>query len=83
MLQLTPDTEQLARRLAARVGRAPEDLIRAAIEREAKALGLSDEPPARRRMTADEMVAYGRKVAAMPILDPRSPGEIADDLNEL
>lgn len=47
MLQLTRDTEQLARRVAARVGRKPEDVIHAAIEREAKALGLTDEPPAR------------------------------------
>ncbi|MDX0500904.1 hypothetical protein GOL96_30430 [Sinorhizobium medicae] len=83
MLQLTHDTEQLARRVAARVGRKPEDLIRAALEREAKALGVSDALPAKRRMTAAEMLAFGKKVAARPILDPRSPQEIADDLNAL
>ncbi len=49
MLHLTHDTEQLARRLAARVGRKPEDLIRAALEREATALGASDEPQPKRR----------------------------------
>ena len=83
MLQLSQDTEQLARRVAARVGRKPEDLIRAALEREAKALGVSDELPAKRRMTAAEMLALGREIAALPILDPRSPKEIADDLNDL
>lgn len=85
MLQLTPDTEQLARRVAARLGREPNDLIRAALEREAKVLGITDtgEPPVRRGMTAAEMLAFGRKVAARPILDPRSPQEIADDLNEI
>ncbi|WP_245472314.1 type II toxin-antitoxin system VapB family antitoxin [Rhizobium jaguaris] len=83
MLQLTYDTEQLARRVAARLGRKPEDLIRAALEREAKALGVSDELPAKRRMTATEMLAFGRKVAARPVLDPRTPQEIADDLNAL
>ncbi|BCH35472.1 hypothetical protein MesoLjLc_74020 [Mesorhizobium sp. L-8-10] len=81
MLRLTHDTEELARRVAARVGRKPEDLVRTALEREARALGLSDEEPAKRRMTAAEMLAFGRKVSARPVLDPRSPQEIADDLN--
>lgn len=83
MLQLTPGTEQLARRVASRLGREPDDLIRAALEREAEVLGIAntDEPTVRRRMTAAEMLAFGRKVAARPILDPRSPQEIADDLN--
>lgn len=83
MLQIAPDTEQLARKVAARLGRKPEDVIRAAIEREAKALGVTDEALARKRMTVEEMLAMGRKVAAMPVLDPRSPQEIADDLNEI
>lgn len=83
MLRLTHDTEQLARRVAARVGRKPEDLIRAALEREAKALGVSDELSAKRRMTAAEMLAFGKNVAARPVLDPRSPQEIADDLTAL
>lgn len=81
MLQLTPHTEQLARRVAARLGREPDDLIRAALEREAEILGIAEEPTVRHRMTAAEMLAFGRKVAARPILDPRSPQEIADDLN--
>jgi hypothetical protein len=29
------------------------------------------------------ILAFGREVAAMPVLDPRSPNEIADDLNEI
>ena len=40
MLQLTHDTEQLARKIAARVGRSPDDIIRAALEREAQSLGV-------------------------------------------
>jgi len=83
MLHIAHDTEQLARRVAARLGRKPEDVIRAAVEREAKALGVADDQPARKRMTVEEMLAIGRKVAAMPVLDPRSPQEIADDLNEI
>jgi len=38
---------------------------------------------ARKRMTVEEMLAMGRKVAARPVLDPRSPQEIADDLNQI
>jgi antitoxin VapB len=83
MLLLAPDTEQLARRVAARVGRKPEDLIHAALEREAKALGVADELPVRTRMTAAEMLVLGREVAAMPILDRRSPREIAEDLSDI
>jgi len=82
MLQLTQETEQLARRVAARLGREPGDCIRLALERQARAFSVADQPPARRRMTAAEMLAFGKKVAALPILDRRSPREIADDLNE-
>lgn len=83
MLQLTPDTEQLARKVAARVGRRPEDLIRAALEREARALGVYTDQPGRQRMTVEQMIALGKKVTALPLLDQRTPAEIMDDLNEL
>lgn len=83
MLQLTPETEQLAHRVATRVGRKPEDVIQDALEREAKALGITDAPPARKRMTVEEMLALGDKVTSLPLLDPRSPQEIADDLNAI
>jgi antitoxin VapB len=82
MLQLTHDTEQLARKVAARVGRRPDDLIRAALEREAAALGVSTDLPVRNRMTVEQMMAVGEKVSALPLLDPSSPKEILDDLNE-
>jgi antitoxin VapB len=82
MLQLPQDTEQLVRLMAAKSGRTAEDVIRTALEREAKALGVSDRS-AMRRMTAAEMLTFGKKVAARPVLDPRSPQEIADDLNAL
>ena len=82
MLQLTHDTEQLARKVAARVGRRPDDLIRAALEREAAALGVSTDLPVRNRMTVEQMMAIGEKVSALPLFDPASPKEILDDLNE-
>ena len=82
MLQLTHDTEQRARMVAACVGLRPEQLIRAALEREAKALGVYHGQPGKQRMTVEQMIALGKKVTALPLLDPRSPKEIMDELNE-
>lgn len=42
MLQLMPGTEQLVRGVTAHIGRESDDLIRAAFECEAKALGIAD-----------------------------------------
>lgn len=83
MLQIAHDTEQLARKVAARLGRRPEDVIHAAVEREAKALGVTDDQTARKRVTATEILEFGKRAAARPILDPRSPQEIVDDINAL
>ncbi|MDR2836960.1 MAG: hypothetical protein LBV49_00035 [Azonexus sp.] len=82
MLQLAPETERLARRVAARVGRAPDEVIRATLQREATALGIAP-PPGRKRMTVEEMLALGDKVTALPLLDRRSPQEIAVELDAL
>ena len=38
---------------------------------------------ARRRLSAAEILAAGGEVAAMPLLDPRSPRQITDDINAL
>ncbi|MBC7282115.1 hypothetical protein [Hoeflea sp.] len=57
-------------------------LPRAALEREAKALGVYHGQPGKQRMTVEQMIALGKKVTALPLLDPRSPEEIIDDLNE-
>jgi antitoxin VapB len=32
-------------------------------------------------MSVEQMLALGSEIAAMPVLDPRSPTEIMDDLN--
>jgi antitoxin VapB len=32
-------------------------------------------------MTVEQMLALGSEIAAMPVIDPRSPHEIMDDLN--
>jgi antitoxin VapB len=79
VLHLMQETERLARLVAARSGRSAEEVVRAALEREARALGMSgDRRP--RRMTAAQILAVGAEIAAFPALNPRTPREIMDNL---
>ena len=90
MIDLSQETEALARRLADAQHVTIEDAIRRALEASAHAVGVMPEPgrprdqspeaAARRRARMDQIV---REIAAMPILDRRSPREIMDDLNAL
>lgn len=78
MSSLRPDTARLAERLASLQGIPVEE----AVEASARAAGIVAEGPGRRRrMTVDEMLAVGAEIAALPLLDPRSPREIMDDLD--
>lgn len=84
MINLSQETEALAKRLAAAQNLSVEDCIRLALEEKARAAGVGAEtshPP--RRMSVEQMLAVGAEIAAMPLLDPRSPREIMDDLNAL
>lgn len=89
MIDLSRETEALAERLAAEQGVSVEAAIRRALESRARMAsyspkehkrGPSPEVMAARRASIDRIVA---EIAAMPILDPRSPREIMDDLNPL
>jgi antitoxin VapB len=81
MISLSQDVETLARRVAAAERTSVEDAIRRALEERARTHGVDFNKRRERRMTADEMLAVGAEIAAMPLLDPRSPREIMDDLN--
>jgi len=39
------------------------------------------EPACVRRMTVEQMLSFGSEMAALPIIDPRSPRQIIDDIN--
>lgn len=88
MIDLSQETEALARRLAAAQSVSVDDAVRQALEARAAAAGIlpaprrprdqSLEATAARRLRVDRIV---REIAAMPVLDPRSPQEIMDDLN--
>lgn len=88
MIELSQEIEALARRLADAQSVSVEDAVRQALEARARAAGIVPEPRRRRdqspkaaavrRTRIDEIV---REIAAMPVLDRRSPREIMDDLN--
>jgi antitoxin VapB len=82
MIDLSQETEALAKRLAAAQNISLEGAVREALEERARAKGvtLGDSRP-RRRLTVDQMLAVGDEIAAMPLLDTRSPREIIDDIN--
>ncbi len=82
MIHLSQETEALAKRLAAAQSLSVEDAIKLALEEKTRAAGVAADPiRPRRRMSVERMLAVGSEIAAMPLLDPRSPREIMDDLN--
>jgi antitoxin VapB len=90
MITLSQETEALAKRVAEAQHLSIEDAVRQALEEKARATGLAAEtyPPRdmspeaieKRRASIDRFVA---EISAMPVLDPRDPREIMDDLNAL
>jgi antitoxin VapB len=88
MLELSQETEALAKRLAVLQRLSIDDAVKRALEEHARNTGLaarlirdpSPEAIASRRAKLAKFVA---ELAAMPVLDPRSPQEIADDLDPL
>ena len=67
-----------------------EDAIRLALEEKARAAGVVMEPRHPRDQSPEAIAArhartdrFVAELAAMPVLDPRSPREIMDDLNAL
>lgn len=82
MINLSQETEALAQRLAAAQRLSVEAAIRQALLTQARTTGIEPEK-SRRRMSVEQMLALGAEIAALPVLDPRSPNEIMDDLNAL
>jgi antitoxin VapB len=83
MISLSLETEARAQQLAAARKLPVEAVIRQALEASAHAAGVATNMRPRRRMTVEQMLAVGSEIAAMPLLDPRSPHEIIDDINAL
>jgi antitoxin VapB len=90
MIELSLETEALARRLAAAQGISIEEAIKLALEQKAREAGLVSGPSRRRDGSAKAVAARkagldetADDIARMPVLDPRTPGDIMDDLNTL
>ena len=90
MINLSQETETLAVRLAAAQRLSVEAAIRRALEAQARAAGVLPEPQRPRDQSPEAVAArhartdrFVAELAAMPILDPRSPNEIMDELNAL
>jgi len=90
MINLSRETEALAERLAIAQGVPVEEAIRLALEDKIRAADVAvwARPP---RDTSPEAISARRErtnrfvaeLAAMPVLDPRSPNEIMDHLDPL
>lgn len=80
MIELSPETETLARKLAAAQPQSVDAVVHGSLEDRARVVGIETQS-VRRRMSAERMLAVGRAIAAMPLLDPRSATEIMDDIN--
>ncbi|MEA2883545.1 MAG: hypothetical protein QOH32_2801 [Bradyrhizobium sp.] len=88
MINLPPETEALAQRLALAKRLSVEEVIRLALEEKVRAESITpqsgqprDPSPiavAARRARTDRLVAA---LAATPVLDRRAPRDIMDDLN--
>lgn len=72
-MQLPFETEQLARLVASKTGKSPDDIVREAVEERARAAGIA---PLRRPFDEARVRAIIERVAARPIRDPRSADEI-------
>jgi antitoxin VapB len=77
---LPPETEQLARRVAARSGKTLEDVLKAGVEMEARIAGIavakSTAPP--KPADIDRARDIARRISSRPLLDPRSPRDILE-----
>jgi len=90
MIHLPQETVALARRLAAAQGLSMEDAIKQAIEQSARDTGVVSETRKPRDQSPKAIAARNagidrlvEEIAKLPVLDPRSPREIMDDLNAL
>jgi antitoxin VapB len=68
-----PEADRLARQLAETTGEGITEAVLTALRER-----LARVKNTRRRKLADELRAIGERVAAMPVLDPRTPEEILD-----
>jgi len=80
MIMLPPETERLARLVAAHSGKKPEDVLKEAVENQARIAGIAIAETAKPggSIDMDRVLQITRRVASRPLLDPRPPKQILD-----
>jgi antitoxin VapB len=78
MIAMPLETEQLARLLAIKSGRTPEEVVKEAIEAKAREAGvaLDEHGKPSTKLALDKLREIADRCAALPLIDPRSPDEI-------
>jgi antitoxin VapB len=79
-ITLPPETEQLARRVAARSGKTLEDVLKAGVEMEARIAGVSvaESTVPGKSADIDRARDIARRISSRPLLDPRTPQDILE-----
>ncbi|HEV7600564.1 MAG TPA: hypothetical protein VGO49_09955 [Bradyrhizobium sp.] len=79
-ITLPPETEQLARRVAARSGKTLEDVLKQGVEMEARIAGvaIAESTAPRKSANVDRAREIARRIWSRPLLDPRSPRDILE-----
>jgi len=81
MLTIPAETERLARLVAARSGKTPEDVLRHGVETEARiaGVGVAEAAPPRKEVDMNRVREIVRDVSSAPLLDRRTAKEILDE----
>jgi hypothetical protein len=78
-IHLPPETEQLARRVAAHSGKTPENVLREGVEMQAWIAGIAVEETATPgKPNLERAREIARRISSRPLLDPRPPREILE-----
>jgi len=81
MITLLPETERLARLVAARRGKTPEDVLKDGVETEARLAGvaIAEGAKPRKEIDLERVREIIRDVSSAPLRDTRTAKEILSD----
>ncbi len=80
MTTLSPETERLARLVAAQSGKTTEQVLREAVEAQARMAGVAmPETGPARKIDMVRVREVMRRVTSRPLIDKRTPKEIRDE----
>jgi antitoxin VapB len=81
VITLPVEIERLARLVAVRSGKTPEDVLREAVENQARIAGIAIAETVKTGGTIDmnRVRQITRRVASKPLIDPRPAKEILDE----